>query len=290
MQVGIIHIEDQDRPVYLTRDFGKLKKHEVTSDGEARSIRRSRRHPTKSPDGRRSGSQLAELTIEFAGIDGDDSLGTHISWDAECCEMPPGRSIPDLKADGGPTRYPYGIDLANLDLNNRISPDYYRQRAEYEFARRVFRPVRLAVRNVGPAAANSACGPNSWSPPRGQWCSIPRKCQERPADAQASTTPPWPASRQPSGDPPGTWRSRGTTRGRASRSSTATFSRVAECAPDVFSLGIAMSGDVALKVEIFADNLPQSKDFTLTISANVSQTRMTVAELRAPPEPVRSDS
>jgi flagellar motor switch/type III secretory pathway protein FliN len=40
---------------------------------------------------------------------------------------------------------------------------------------------------------------------------------------------------------------------------------------------------------IFSENLPQPKDFTLTVDANVMQTEMTVDELLAMPEPDDED-
>lgn len=88
-QVGIICIEDQSRPIHLKGDYGKLKKNEVY-------VRRgSSTDPTKPalPDeiaqmGQASVPQAAELVVEFAEIERDDSLGSNISWDAEWCEMP----------------------------------------------------------------------------------------------------------------------------------------------------------------------------------------------------------
>lgn len=54
---------------------------------------------------------------------------------------------------------------------------------------------------------------------------------------------------------------------------------------DVFCIGIAESGGYELIGRVFADNLPRPKDFTLTITATVSETRMTVEELTALPDP-----
>jgi hypothetical protein len=48
-----------------------------------------------------------------------------------------------------------------------------------------------------------------------------------------------------------------------------------------FYIGKGVSGDLALCGLIFADNLPQPQDFTLTVSVTVTRTAMTVDELRA---------
>src|SRR4051794_20978604 len=148
-QVGIIRIEErQARPLYLKRDYGKLKRTEVY-------VRRgSSTDPTKpaGPDeialmGQPSGPQDAELAVEFADVGRDDSLGTHVSWDTEFCEMPPTEAIPDLAHER--PRHPFGLDLASLQLGttDRLNHEYFRELAGYEFARRLFRPVRLVVKN-----------------------------------------------------------------------------------------------------------------------------------------------
>jgi hypothetical protein len=54
---------------------------------------------------------------------------------------------------------------------------------------------------------------------------------------------------------------------------------------DVFYVGKVESGILGLAGHIFAENLPQPKEFILTISATVSRRTVTVRELRHLPEP-----
>ena len=90
--------------------------------------------------GQTASPQSAELVVEFACADRDDSLGSKISWDAEFCQMPSIDEIPDLAAPK--QKHPF-MDLAVVENPmNRINADYYRELAEYEFMRRLFRPVR----------------------------------------------------------------------------------------------------------------------------------------------------
>src|SRR5262249_12620215 len=81
-QFGIIRVEQQPRPVYLKKDFGKLKKNTVY-------IRRgSSTDPTKpaSPDeialmgASADDNGEASLTVEFAETDRERSLGTKLQW------------------------------------------------------------------------------------------------------------------------------------------------------------------------------------------------------------------
>ena len=58
---------------------------------------------------------------------------------------------------------------------------------------------------------------------------------------------------------------------------------------EVFYIGKGTSGDLSLNGQLFAENLPQAKDYSLLISANVTQTQMSVDELKALPEPLESD-
>src|SRR5688572_26511814 len=96
-QVGIISIDEQTRPIYLKRDYGRLVSEKIY-------VRRgSSTDPTKpaSPEEIAQmrvgfGQPAAELLVEFAHVERDDALGTSISWGAEYCEMPAMEAIPDL--------------------------------------------------------------------------------------------------------------------------------------------------------------------------------------------------
>src|SRR2546428_7595811 len=57
---------------------------------------------------------------------------------------------------------------------------------------------------------------------------------------------------------------------------------------DVFYIGKVASGDFSLCGLVFADNLPQPKDFALTVSVTVTKTAMTVDALCALPRTGRT--
>jgi hypothetical protein len=58
---------------------------------------------------------------------------------------------------------------------------------------------------------------------------------------------------------------------------------------EVFYVGKRTSGDLSLCGLVFADNLPQPKDFALTVSVTVRETTMTVEELCSLPDPAVQD-
>jgi schlafen family protein len=102
-QVGIIRIDEQTRPIYLKKDYGKLAREKVY-------VRRgSSTDPTKPASleeiaQMRLGSvqSVAELLVEFANIKQDEALGPCISWDVELCKMPEKETIPILSRPSQP--------------------------------------------------------------------------------------------------------------------------------------------------------------------------------------------
>jgi hypothetical protein len=56
-----------------------------------------------------------------------------------------------------------------------------------------------------------------------------------------------------------------------------------------FYVAVAASGEHVLHGRVFADNLPMPAEFTLTIAAEIRSTEMTLADLKALPEPPRAE-
>jgi len=54
---------------------------------------------------------------------------------------------------------------------------------------------------------------------------------------------------------------------------------------EVFYVGKKASGDCPLTCQVLANNLRQPKEFTLGISVNVVQTKMSVGDIKSLPEP-----
>lgn len=285
-QVGIIRIDEQARPIYLTRDYGRLMKEKVY-------VRYgSSTDPTKpaSPDeiarmGNGGGHPAAELLVQFAHVERDDARGSDISWDAEFCEMPAENLIPDLSSPR--QRHPFGLDMSIIQFNpmDRLNHDYFRERASFEFSHRLFRPVRLLVENIGQAPANNV---------RVE-ITVPRSIGVVVMDTSEMPAPPKrrtefirasdlyvrnPASRH---DP-----------GEVDIVGSVEHPRIEIDCGDlqpgrrvwsgVFYFGKAETGDFSLCGSVFADNLSRPKDFALKISVAVTKRTMTVKELCALPE------
>ena len=273
-QVGIISIDEQTRPIYLKRDYGTLL-------GEKVYIRRgSSTDPTKPASleeiaQMRVGSvrPTAELLVEFAHIEQDNALGTDIFWDAEFCKMPPREAIPDLPR-------PREAPLFNLDPLNHPNDNFFRELAEFMYTRKLFRPIRLVVRNVGQVAASNV---------RAE-LTVPKNIGVTVMDEFKLPDPP-----KRRADPLGNSALKGmgnTFRRHPGKvvinENTERFQVEIDCGDlqpgrqvwsDIFYIGKEVSGDLSLGGLVFADNLPQPKDFTLTASVTVAKTAITVDEL-----------
>ena len=290
-QVGVIRIEEQPRPFYLKKCYGKLKEKEVY-------VRRgSSTDPTKpaSPEeiaemGRNSVPEDAELVVEFADIERDNALGMHISWDAEYCETPPRESIPELVVPTADDPFSSNWLLMRSGSTERLNENYFREMALYEFARRLCRPVRLVIKNVGQVSANRVRAELAIPMTLGVWVlypsdmpTAPRPYRDRvPHIAGEHLHPVF----RPS---PGLV---------TIHKNDDRFQVEIDCGSlqpgrwvwsDLFYIAKGESGDVSLIGRIFADNLSHPKDFNLSVSGNVAKTRLSVDELTSLPEPVTDD-
>jgi len=275
-QIGIIRIEEQQRPIYLKRDYGKLEKEKVY-------VRRgSSTDPTKPASieeiaqmGQASPPQAAEIAAEFADLQRDESLGPSMSWDVEFRDMPSMESIPDL-SEG---RY---AGLSAFDPQDRLNENYYRELAYYEFMRRLFRPVRLVVNNVGQISAKNVRAelvvPVSTGAVVMYASKMPKAPRKRSSFLDSVA---YPAMRRSPGEV-------------TIDKNDDRFRIEIDCGDlqpgrrvwsKVFYVAIGPTGELAITGQIFAENLPRPKDFSLAVTANITRIEMDVSWLCSLPEP-----
>jgi hypothetical protein len=205
--------------------------------------------------------------------------------------MPAAETIPDLtpKRQHGSLG---GIDFSaySYDPLNRPNESYYRELADYEFARRLFRPVRVVVKNVGQVSANNV------------WAELTVAMNVGMVVMYESDMPDLPDKRS-------SWPDRGLYKnirpafrhdpGEVVINKNDERFRIdigcGDLQPgrrvwsDVFYLGAGVTGECTIVGKIFAENLPQPKAFTLTVSTNVTKSRMDVSDLRCLPEPAAKE-
>jgi len=153
-QIGVIRIDIQKRPIFLKKDYGKLRK------GQVYVRRGSSTDPSKPADpdeialmgsGTYSTSSEASLSVEFAHPDSESVLGTEIEWSAEFCHMPDSNDIPLVDNRPPEIRLPDGriIQIPTIsERTNQLNEHYYHELAKFEFARRLFKSIRIVVTNT----------------------------------------------------------------------------------------------------------------------------------------------
>ncbi len=141
LQIGVLTIPLQDRPVYLLKEFGRLKANTVY-------IRRGDTTDEASPDevlrmGSTAGLVRGQpvLELEFADLQTRDKLGTRIELVSPSLQVPSPESLPRY---GKPPRTFQGIPMDPPDMRN---PDYYREIAVYLRETTFLCPVGLTITN-----------------------------------------------------------------------------------------------------------------------------------------------
>lgn len=272
--VGIFVIDDgQQRPIYLKKNYGKLKKDEVYVRYGSSTEPRPASPSEIAQMGKDKPRDRAELLVEFAEVDRDDAIGARVHMKCELCSVPERKDIPKLR---DPHEYPFGLRIDYLREHNT---NYYRELAEYEFMTRLCRPVRLTVKNVGEVAANNVrlefVVPSDFG-------LVPTDdMPEKPAKEEIVGARAMRGIRSVNRRDPGEVEiDRNDNRYRI-EIDCKDLQPGRRVWSDQFYIGAGRSGDYPLQGHVFADNLPTPHQFILTVIAEVENTTLTVEDLCA---------
>lgn len=288
-QVGVIRIDMQKRPVFLKRDYGKLKK------GEVYVRRGSSTDPSKPADpdeialmgsGHSTEPKEASVSVKFARPDVEQSLGVEMEWTGEYCEMPESKDIPLLDDQPTPVRLPGGQsfhipNLSNFDPMNRLNENYYHELANYEFVRRLVKEIRLVVANTGDVPATDVR--LEIAAPVGKGFRIVDESKiPGPPERRTSVVP---SAAMNSLRLRPAFRHAGYVEIDENDQQVKVEIDCGNLQPgrkvwtDSFHLGIGRSGEIELKGHIFAANLTKPQEFSLKINADIQRTSMRLDEL-----------
>jgi hypothetical protein len=289
-QVGVVTIPQQDRPIYLTKNYGKLQKHVVyyrqgttTAVASPDDIARMVSGPAK---------QQASLVVEFADTQQEVALGDRITWTAEFCRMPEPKDIPALEEPSNDIHHPLLGHIhiprpSAFDPHERLNGRYYHDLAEYEFCKRLFRKVRLVVSNTGDVPASDVR--IEMIVPAKQGVVIMRPSRFPAVPKRRTSVLDMPALRDIRLRP--AFRSAGDVDIDENEHRYKVEVDCGSLQPgrrvwsDGFYIGIGGSGQVQLAGRLLAGNLRDPQEFTLTIDADVSEKDMTVDELMSLTDP-----
>lgn len=153
LQLGVFRIPCQERPVFLSKNYGALLKDTVyIRRGSSTDIAKPDEVAKMGSDAGASTRPQAKLKSELVFGEEWSQSSTQADFKTVNLQMPDIKSLPDYVLD-------YGHDpLGHYKLLSlgRVNSDFYRERANYlSFVARM-RPFRFAVHNFGTAIASGA--------------------------------------------------------------------------------------------------------------------------------------
>jgi hypothetical protein len=149
-QIGVIHIPVQDRPTFLKRDFGKLRRNIVYLRRGSSTVEALPDEIARMGQAVSDGLKLAPILVPRLATSSDWSNLTEIeTFEAVHLNSLEIKSLPDYSP-------PASTDLSGRTLYSigRTNSDYFRDRAEYLRFSAKLRPIRFAVCNEGTAIAS----------------------------------------------------------------------------------------------------------------------------------------
>lgn len=183
-QIGVIHIPVQDRPTFLKRDYGKLRRNIVYLRRGSSTVEALPDEIARMGQAVSDGLKPKPLLVPRLATNSDSSnlieVGTFEAVHLNSLEI---KSLPDYSLPA-----PTDISGKKIYSIGRANPDFFRERAEYYRFCAKLRPIRFAVRNEGNAIASGVkltihvadsvhtlefqLGSNQPKQPRREWSTI----------------------------------------------------------------------------------------------------------------------
>lgn len=276
--IGVITIQQQQRPFWLTKNYGGLKKDEVY-------VRRgSSTDPTRpaTPDEiikmtQAGAPQAAKVEVQFCDPGTSRLLGTSLELKTRFMQLPPSDELPRLSSPSDGTG-PFGVpNLAGM--LRETNAEFYRQMAAYCHRHINFQPMQLAFVNAGEVSAEDVrlelCVPGNRNLELLEDWEMEEECPEKEYDRMHSlTTTMGTAHIQPAN------RSDGVV--TIIRDSTPPVLEVEyrkvqpgrRVLTDKFYVACSESGTVVLAGKIFSKHLPQPVAVELTLKYSVAVERV----------------
>lgn len=267
-QIGVLEFGDQQRPVYLAENYLPLQAERVY-------IRRGSSTQVASPEevaqmGPHVRDPAPQLTVEFADVAREQPVGRRIELNPELCHMP--TFIPLLPEDRS---------LAGLASMERINREYLRDLALYEEARRLYRPLRLLIRNIGRTAAANVRLELDVPHDLGTKVQEEYEMPDVPARSYTMYIPRHLPTLGLGGVRNGAVDV--THHGDRWRVETEwpNLQPQRQVVTEEFFIGIRNSGLLSMRGRLLADSLPAAHEFDLAIEATVAESRLTLDDLRS---------
>jgi hypothetical protein len=274
-QIGVIHIPVQDRPIFLTKDYGSLRRNTVylrrgSSTDEARPDEIARMGHAAS-----EGLRPRPLLIPQLAMNSDwSNLVEGATFETVQLIHPEIKNLPDYSRSE--SSGPFGMPI--YSSFRHTNSDFYRERAEYLRFGAKLRPIRFCIRNEGTAPASDvklithiadpthdlefSLGSDRPKAPRREWSPIdnirPISMNQAPPDIEITKT-------------------------SAGWTISAYFGKIqakdTRLTSEQLFVGMTQSGSTKLSVSVFADELSSPMSSTLSISFVVTEQELTYDKL-----------
>ncbi|GAB6112407.1 AlbA family DNA-binding domain-containing protein [Desulfomicrobium salsuginis] len=147
--IGVIHIPIQNRPFYLKKDYGNLKKETVyIKRGSSTDIAKLDEISKMGINSFVSEEKSPILEIYFVDKEKREILPDTYSSSSLVLNVPRQKDIPDYKGNKQRPALGYSFDL------DRTNSDYYRELTRFTSIHRLTFPIYFAIKNSGSGVAN----------------------------------------------------------------------------------------------------------------------------------------
>lgn len=270
--IGVIHVPLQQRPLYLNRDYGLLKKNVVylrrgSATGEASPDEVARMGAEQYQPHSLVGAQLEAFLVDRTTMMrlADDALTL------ECLITPAEDEIPDYKDDN---RYEYVSGITG-----HAHRGYYRELATYTKLLHGTRALSFAVRNMGSVTALDVRLVFDLPDPESHFLLLPE--EDFPSAPKARTDAFYSAASMMRGvSPPATVNAKkhGTNWNVELCFGKIQPQEVVVVSHDLF-IGALESGPLVLSGKLYADNLPEPAEVSFEMTVTVTQREVSLQDL-----------
>lgn len=144
-QIGVLQIPVQRRPIFLRRDFGRLKEKAVYfRTGSSTSIAGPDEIHQMGQEDSRPQQTEPELSFQFFNRKSGEQYGSQVSVTCTWINMPPPAKIPDYPIR---KKTNYLTDFADLNSINPWNRNYLREMAKFRQVKAFLQPVSLSILN-----------------------------------------------------------------------------------------------------------------------------------------------
>jgi len=145
--IGIIKIPINERPIYLNKDYGKLKKHTVY-------IRRGSSTEIATPDeiakmgaSYQSEKNVPILKLAFANAETKICIGENFNTTSKVLKLPKSTEIPDYQESKSHNSF----DI--LASHRSVNKNYYRELVKFYYLKTIRQPISFCISNTSDFAA-----------------------------------------------------------------------------------------------------------------------------------------